>query len=195
MIQGISKNENFNNVAIFLYKYKKEIKKIIQAVTEASKEYVNNQIQHGIDAFQLFDTHAGIIPNDLYYELFIPSIKEISNTVRSKNIPFIYFPKGLGLGIKNINFDICDYLSIDWQIPIPIARQIVDKHVGLQGNLDPRVLLTNKDTISIELEKFLDFGRKNQNWIFNLGHGVLPETPFENAKFVVDWIKSTNWNR
>ena len=75
---------------------------------------LKGQIEHGIDVFQLFDTHAGLIPADLYHELFMPATKKIAAAVREKNIPFIFFPKGLGTGIAQITPEDCDYLSIDW---------------------------------------------------------------------------------
>jgi len=73
---------------------------------------------------------------------------------------------------------------------------LIDPAVGIQGNLDPRVLsIDNRDILEKELEKYLLFGKKNLNWIFNTGHGLSPENTFENVKFVVDWVKKTNWKR
>ncbi len=189
MIQGLGSRSNFQDAVIYIFKNKKQIKRIIDEVTELSIEYALNQIKHGVEVFQLFETNAGLIPNELYFELFLPSVKKISKAVRDTGTPFIYFPKGLGMGIKEINKDICDFVSIDWQTPIEEARRLIDKEVGLQGNLDPRILFADKKSIEKELNKFLQFGRKNKNWIFNLGHGFLPETPFENAKFITDWVK------
>jgi len=68
--------------------------------------------------------------------------------------------------------------------------------LGIQGNLDPRILsIDNRDILEKELEKYLVFGSENQNWIFNTGHGLSPDNKFENVKFIVDWVKRTNWNR
>ena len=72
---------------------------------------------------------------------------------------------------------------------------MVHPEIGIQGNLDPRLLLADKATILETLEKYVSFGSKNQNWIFNLGHGFIPGIPFENARLVVDWVKQTNWKR
>lgn len=190
MIQGLGSRSNFQDAVIYIFKEKNKLKKIIEAVTELSIEYALNQIKHGIEVFQLFETNAGLIPNELYFELFLPSVKKISTAVRDTGTPFIFFPKGLGFGLKEIDKSICDFVSIDWQTPISEARKIVDKEVGLQGNLDPRILFADKKSIETELIKYRDFGKKNKNWIFNLGHGFLPETPFENAKFITDWMKS-----
>ena len=70
---------------------------------------------------------------------------------------------------------------------------MVDPRVGLQGNLDPRILFADKATIRMELEKFIPFRENEKNWIFNLGHGLIPGIPVENVQFVIDWIKETKW--
>jgi len=193
MIQGLGSRSNFEDAIKYFFTEKGNTRKIIDLVTELSIEYALNQIKHGAQVFQLFDTNAGLVPNNLYFEMFGASIKKISNAVRQTGTPFIFFPKGIGTGISEIDFDICDYLSVDWQTPIEKARKLVDPKVGLQGNLDPRIVFADKQSIEIELSKFLKFGRENQNWIFNLGHGFLPESPFENARFITDWVKRQLW--
>jgi uroporphyrinogen decarboxylase len=195
MLQGLGKNADFPDAIKFMYQHKQVTRKLIDAVTELSIEYIKGQIEHGIDVFQLFESHAGLVPLELYNELFIPAVKKISSIVRGYHIPFIFFPKGLGYGIRQVTPDLCDYLGIDWQMPLGLAREIVHKDVGLQGNLDPRLLFGSKEAIEQQLNSYIPFGQKNHNWIFNLGHGFLPDTPYENAKFLSDWIKNTNWQR
>ncbi|MDF1546442.1 MAG: uroporphyrinogen decarboxylase [Bacteroidales bacterium] len=193
MIEGLGSKSNFGEAVKFFFKEKAETKKLIEQVTELSIHYALKQIEHGVEVFQLFDTNSGLIPNDLYFELFSESIKKISDAVRATGTPFIFFPKGLGTGISEITYDLCDYLSVDWQTPIEKARKMIDPKVGLQGNLDPRIVFTDKETIKKELNKYLDFGRKNRNWIFNFGHGFLPESPYENAKIIAEWVKKQEW--
>jgi uroporphyrinogen decarboxylase len=193
MLQGLGTKSNFADAEKFFFKEKTLTKKLAEAVTELSIEYALQQIKHGISAFQLFDTHAGLVPFSYYKEIFMPSVKKIADAVRSTGTPFIFFPKGAGTGIKEIDYDICDYLSIDWQTELSTARQLVDKNVGLQGNLDPRILFAEKEVIKKELETYKQFWKQEQNWIFNLGHGLVPGIPVENVKFVIDWIKETKW--
>ncbi len=195
MLQGLSRKAEFPDAIRFIYAEKATAKKLIDAVTELSIEYIKGQIDHGIQVFQLFETHAGLIPLELYNELFIPAVKKISAYVRSRNIPFIFFPKGFGLGYKMVNPELCDFVSIDWHTSIYEARELVHKEVGLQGNLDPRVLFGDKESIKETLKTYLDFGKDNQDWIFNLGHGFMPGIPYENAKFMADWVKHTDWGR
>jgi uroporphyrinogen decarboxylase len=193
MIQGLGTRSNFSDAERFFFREKTLTRKLTEAVTELSIEYALQQIKHGVAAFQLFDTHAGSVPFDYYQEIFMPSVKKIADAVRQTGTPFIFFPKGVGTGIKDMNHDICDYLSIDWQTSIYTAREMVDKNVGLQGNLDPRILYADTETIRQELNKFMTFHKHEPKWIFNLGHGLTPGIPVENVKFVVDFVKQVHW--
>lgn len=193
MIQGISSNTGFPDATRFLFQNKSEARKLIDAIADFSVHYALKQIEHGVEAFQLFETHANLIPEDMYMELFMPAIQKISRAIRETGTPFIFFPKGFGTGLRKIKPDVADFVGIDWQIPIHHARELVHPEIGLQGNLDPRILYATQTIIEAELEKYLSFFPKNPKWIFNLGHGFLPDTPYENAKFVVDWIKKTSW--
>jgi uroporphyrinogen decarboxylase len=178
-----------------LYKNKAMAHKLLGAITELSIEYAKNQVKHGIAVFQIFETHAGLIPSDLYFEMAMPYVRKISAAVKETGCPLIFLPKGLGNGIKQISPEDTDFLSVDWQIPIAEARELVHPNIGIQGNLDPRLLLADQATIVETLEKYIEFGSKETNWIFNLGHGFIPGIPFENARLVVDWVKQTNWKR
>ncbi len=193
MLQGLGRNIEFPGAVKFIYQNKPIAKKLTEAVTDVTLEYIKGQIDHGIDVFQLFDTHAGILPYEEYNELFMPSIKRIGSYIRSRQIPFIFFPKGFGSAYKSITPDVCDFVGIDWQTPINDARTMIHKEVGLQGNLDPRILFSDKQVIEKKLLAFLEFGKKNQDWIFNLGHGFIPGIPYENARFLSDWLLSANW--
>lgn len=195
MLEGLSSKSGFNDAISYIYKNQNITEKLIASITDLTIEYAIRQIEHGIDTFQLFETHGGILPFDVYRSLFFTSIQKISRAVRDKDVPFIFFPKDIGTGLRHITPDICDFVSIDWQTPISEARRLVHPGVGLQGNLDPRILFADKKTIRQELLKYLDFGKLEQKWIFNLGHGFIPGTSFENARYTVDWVKSTNWNR
>lgn len=195
MLQGLGRKGDFPEAIKFIYENKETTKKLIEVVSDLSVIYAQEQCNHGIEVFQLFDTHAGLIPADLYHELFMPATKKIAAAVREKGIPFIFFPKGLGTGIAQITPEDCDYLSIDWQTPLNVARKLVDPKIGLQGNVDPRLLYASQPEIEKALEPYIEFGSKNQNWIFNLGHGFMPGISFENAKFLADWVKRTDWKR
>jgi uroporphyrinogen decarboxylase len=195
MIQGLSSNHTFPDAVAMLYKEKALAHKLLDIITGLSVEYALNQVKHGISAFQIFETHAGLIPSELYFDMIMPYVRKISSAVMQAGCPLIFFPKGLGTGVTHINPEDADFLSIDWQTPIEEARKLVHPEIGLQGNLDPRLLLADKKSIRETLEKYVSFGSENYKWIFNLGHGFIADIPYENTKFVVDWIKQTNWKR
>jgi uroporphyrinogen decarboxylase len=195
MVQGLSSNHTFPDAVALLYKNKALSHKLLNLITELSIEYATNQVKHGISAFQIFETHAGLIPSELYFDMIMPYVRRISGSVMQMGCPVIFLPKGLGTGISHIKPGDTNFLSIDWQTPIEEARQMVHPEIGIQGNLDPRLLLADKTTILETLGKYVSFGSKHQDWIFNLGHGFIAGIPFENAKLVVDWIKQTDWKR
>jgi len=195
MVQGLGTNHTFPDAVALLYQNKALAHKLLSLITELSVEYALSQVKHGVSAFQIFETHAGLIPSEFYFEMIMPYVRKISSAVKKAGCPVIFLPKGLGTGIMHIQPEDTDFLSIDWQTPIEEARSMVNPEIGIQGNLDPRLLLADKDTIIESLVKYIPFGSKNQNWIFNLGHGFIPGIPFENAKLVVDWVKQTNWER
>lgn len=195
MLQGLGRKGDFPNAVKFIYQNPKTTQKLVDAITELSVVYAKEQIKHGVEVFQLFDTHAGLLPFDLYKKLFLPATEKMAAAVREEDIPFIFFPKGLGTGIAEITPGHADFLSIDWQTSLPAARKLVHKEIGLQGNIDPRLLHAPREEMERTLSNYIEFGSKNQNWIFNLGHGFIPGLPYENARFLADWVKTTDWKR
>jgi uroporphyrinogen decarboxylase len=190
MLQGLGRKGDFPDAIKFIYEQPDATKQLIDKVTDLTITYIEGQIEHGVEVFQLFDTHAGLLPFELYQELFMPSIKRIAQVVKSKQVPFIFFPKGIGVGIATITPDDCDYLSIDWQTPIELARKLVHPSIGLQGNVDPRLLYASEDEIAKTLEPYKNFAKANTNFVFNLGHGFMPGLSYDKAKFLADWAKN-----
>jgi uroporphyrinogen decarboxylase len=195
MVQGLGTNHTFPEAVAMLYKNRELAKKLLGVITDLSIEYALNQVKHGIAAFQIFETHAGLIPADLYLEVIMPFVRKISAAVKAAGTPVIFLPKGLGTGLKHLRPEDADFISVDWQVPLEEARTMIHPELGVQGNLDPRLLLAGQDVIEQKLETYLEFGSRNSNWIFNVGHGFIPGIPVENAKFAVDWIKQADWKR
>ncbi len=195
MVEGLGSSHTFQNAVSFFYNHKPLAEKLLERITEMSIEYALNQIKHGISAFQIFETHAGLLPYEVYFNEVMPFVRKLSAALKQSDVPVIFLPKGLGLGLKNITPDDADFISVDWQTSLVDARRILPQEIGLQGNLDPRLLFAPKEVIEKKLSEYLAFGAENSKWIFNLGHGLMPGIPFENVKFVVDWIKEANWKR
>jgi uroporphyrinogen decarboxylase len=170
-----------------IYSNPKFVHKILRMITEDLKEYLENQIKAGVNAVQIFDSWASALEEDIYFEFSWNYIKEIAEYIKEKypNIVVICFPKGIPAYLDKIdgNFDV---FGVDWGTPIDLAiEKLGDKYV-LQGNLEP-CRLYSKDAIDEGVDKILK-ALKDKNHIFNLGHGMLPDLPVENAKYLVDTI-------
>lgn len=195
MFRGNEKNKSFDAAINFFRKEKKKSMKIMEMLTEASIEYVKNQVKSGIDCFQLFETYSGIISNEDYKNFILPLSTKILLEARESGVPTIFFPKNFNEGLKYINKEMCDYVSVDYDISLDYARNLLDSEVGIQGNMDPKIFYQEIDEIENYLKSLIDFGSKNTDWIFNLGHGFRPDIDHIKVKYVVEWIKNANWKR
>ena len=109
MVQGLSSNHTFPEAVALLYRDRKMTHKLLSAITELSIEYAKNQVRHGVSAFQIFETHAGLIPSDLYQEVMMPYVRRIAMAAREEGCPVIFLPKGLGYGVKHIQPEDADF--------------------------------------------------------------------------------------
>ena len=153
---------------------------ILAKVTEVVKLYMEKQIQSGIDVVQIFDSWAAAIEPDMYDEFSWKYMVEISEYLKEKypHIPVIMFPKGIPAFLDKVygNFDV---FGVDWSTPMELAKEkLGDKYV-LQGNMEPtRLYSQEKTTEAVEkIQAVMGTSRH----IFNLGHGILPDVPVENA--------------
>ena len=162
------------------------INRILVILEKFLKIHIKNQIDNGAEIIQIFDSWAGLLdekhlPNYIY----IPTLSLVEY-VKSLNIPVICFPRG----IKNYN-EYCnlvkpDVICIDYEVnPLEISKNI---KIPVQGGVDPKVLLTEKENIKKEATKYLDIF-KDHPYIFNLGHGVLPETDPNMMDYLVKMVK------
>lgn len=193
MLAGRDRSLQFSTVARYLYTHREEACRLLDLITSATEQYVHLQAAHGIDAFQIFESFAGTIPAALYSSLVMPCTRRITAAARSHGLPVIFFPKGLGVGLNSLTTSDCDFVSIDWQTPLTAARNMVDPQLGLQGNMDPRLLFAEKPLIEQQLKTYIPFFRQHPRWILNLGHGLHKDTPLENVRFVTHWVRNADW--
>ena len=172
-------NENF-------FEDKFLIDKVLKILDKFLKIHIKNQIDNGAQIIQIFDSWAGLLKEkDLRYYIYDPTLSLV-NYIKSLNVPVICFPKG----IKNYK-DFCeivkpDTICIDYEIdPIKISKEI---KIPVQGGMDPKFLLSNKESLKKEATKYLDIF-KDHPYIFNLGHGVLPETDPNMMDYLVKTVK------
>jgi len=167
------------------------INKLLKKIEEIICLHVDKQIEAGANVIQIFDSWAGLLPKkELPNYCYIP-ILNIVEHIKLKKIPVICFPKGIG---ENY-IDFCstvkpDCISIDYELD---AKWIKEKLNGIpiQGGLDPKILLSNKEDVKKNTEKYLSIF-KDYPYIFNLGHGVLPETKPETIEYIIQIVRNRN---
>ncbi|MEN2494186.1 MAG: Uroporphyrinogen decarboxylase [Hyphomicrobiaceae bacterium hypho_1] len=178
---------------LFAYKDPETFACLIELITEASIKYLSKQIKAGADVVQLFDSWAGTLPEDEFLKWVIRPTKKIVSTLKElhPNIPVIGFPRASGpKTLDYINETGVKAIGCDTSLPLDYMRYTINKEsLVLQGNLDPLLLLVGglkmKNRINEILEKM-----RNRLFIFNLGHGILPQTSTENVTSLVETIRS-----
>ena len=162
------------------------INRILLIIEKFLKIHIKNQIDSGANIIQIFDSWAGLLnEKDLPNYIYTPTLNLV-NYIKSLNTPVICFPRG----IKNYK-EFCeiikpDAISIDYNVdPKNIVKDLT---IPVQGGLDPKILLSDKETLKKEAIKYLEIF-KDHPYIFNLGHGVLPETNPEMVEYLVKIVK------
>ena len=162
------------------------IKKILSILEKFLKIHIKNQIDNGAEIIQIFDSWAGLLDvKDLPNYVYIPTLNLVEY-VKSLNVPVICFPRGIKDYKKYCEIVKPDAICIDYEVDP--KKIIKDVKIPVQGGMDPKVLLTDKQNLKKEAKKYLDTF-KDHPYIFNLGHGVLPETDPNIIDFLVKFVK------
>lgn len=194
MLEGKGK-QDFSVSKNFLYTKRALALKLTDFIAEKTIEYLAQQIEAGADVIQLFDSWAGVLSGSEFDDFVIAPTKKIVTELKQKypDLPIIGFPRASGLLYdRYIDNTGVDGVGVDQFVPVEIMRKWQDKII-VQGNFDPVLLLGSKDMIAEKARHILD-NMANKGFIFNLGHGILPLTPVENVKFLVEYVRSYGKN-
>jgi len=187
MVEGKG-TRNFDVVKRFMYDEQQAAHQLLQLLADAVVDYLNAKLRAGCDAVQIFDTWAGILsPTDLD-GFSLRYIRYICERLETNGAPVIVFAKGVN-DLEKLAGLKCDVIGIDWTMDIARARAVLGETKAIQGNLDPCVLFASKDKIKQETDRVLSGFGEGPGHIFNLGHGILPNTPPENARYLVSCVK------
>jgi uroporphyrinogen decarboxylase len=180
------------------YQHREEFLNLLDILVEASTHYLEKQIEAGAEAVQIFDSWAGCVPDELFEDVILKPILKICQNIKTThpNIPIIVFPKGiqerqLEKFVKQNN-GLFECIGLDYGIDLKWAAEKLQPHVCIQGNMDPAYLLTTPEIVRKKALELLEIGSKNTGFVFNLGHGITPETPVENMKMLIDTVKGFN---
>ena len=184
MINKISPKKGLKN---FFFKDKLLINKLLLIINKFLKVHIEQQVKNGASIIQIFDSWAGLVDEkDMSEYIYMPTL-EIVNYVKSLNVPVICFPRGIKKYKEFVDIVKPDVLNIDYEVdPKKILKEI---NIPIQGGLDPKILLTDKENLKKETNYYLDIF-KNHPYIFNLGHGVLPETDPMMVDYLVKYVKN-----
>lgn len=170
---------------------------MIDLITRTSVDYLCKQIEAGAEVVQVFDTWAGILPEDQFERWCITPTREIVSEVKRRHpgVPVIGFPRGAGpLYARYVAETGIDGVGIDWSVPLDWARSHLQGSVAVQGNLDPIAIATGGDALRNQLRRILE-GSDFRNHVFNLGHGILPHTPIEHVEETIAFVREWDAGR
>lgn len=190
MIEG-SGSKNYAKCKKILYQNPEFLHQILNKLTKVLKLYLEEQIKAGANAIQIFDSWASALEDEKFFEFSFNYMLEISDFIKAKypHIPVILFPKGISGYLDKIhgNFDV---FGVDWSTPLDLAKQNLSHKYTLQGNMEPCRLYDRK-AIKEGVEKILKIMQDTPH-IFNLGHGILPDIPAQNAKYFIELVKESS---
>lgn len=192
MIAGMSTPDQLPARA-FAYRHPDAFAKLIDLLVDASANYLIRQLQAGVDAVQIFDTWAGILPPDGFDSYCVEPCARIVAKVRNA-LPaakIIGFPRGAGTNLKKYAAASgVDAVGLDWMIDFGFARDEIQTRRPIQGNLDPLALLVGGRTLDTAVDRIIEaFG--GGPFIFNLGHGVSPDTPVAHVERLVSRVRGS----
>ena len=191
MVEG-GASKNYAKVKSWAYKDEQSFKSLINIVTAATIDHLSAQIDHGVDAVKLFDSWAGVLSPTQFAKWVIKPTKDIVEALNLKypTVKVIGFPKGAGHQyIDYVEKTGLDAVALDTSIVPSWAAKKLEKKVVIQGNLDPITLLVGGEPMLKEAAAIIE-SMKERPHIFNLGHGVLPETPPENVEYLASFLRN-----
>ena len=160
---------------------------LMDRLSTSTAAYLNRQIEAGADAVQLFDSWVGALAPLDYRRFVLPHMKQLIAAIRP-GVPVIHFGTGTCGLLEAMREAGGDVIGLDWRIDLAAGWERIGHDVGVQGNFDPIVLFGTRDEIRTHASFILDQAAGRPGHIFNLGHGILPETPVDNVRMLVDFV-------
>jgi uroporphyrinogen decarboxylase len=187
MIEGGS-SKSFAEIKSLAYREPRVLHQLLDKLASTISSYMLYQIEAGAQVIQLFDTWAGELNRPDYEEFALPYTKKIFEAVGNR-VPRILYLNGTSAILESMAASGADVISLDWRISIAEARRRVGAGIALQGKLDPCVLLGSRERIAAKTKEIIEQAGPTGH-ILNLGHGILPPTPVENARAFIEFGQS-----
>lgn len=179
-------SKNFDKAKAFAYTETKAAHELLQKITDSTIIYLKEKINSGADVIQVFDSWGGMLSPKDYQEFSYPYITQIVDALYEL-VPVVVFAKGCWYALDEMSQSNASALGVDWTIKPSVAREMTKNRITLQGNFDPSRLLSPPETIQKMVKEMIDeFG--TTKYIANLGHGILPNIPVENASAFIEAV-------
>jgi uroporphyrinogen decarboxylase len=189
-IEGGHSN-NFARTKALMYGHPDAWHRLCERLADTVADYLNAQIEAGVDAVQLFDSWVGALSPADYREFALPHTRRIFAAIGAK-VPSIHFGTGTSAILTELTEAGGDVIGVDWRIPIDIAWERIGFERAVQGNLDPTLLLGPIQRMFTQADDVLARIARRAGHIFNLGHGILPSTPVEHVQMLAQYVHSAS---
>ena len=173
----------------WMYRDASSFHELLNKITDVTVDYLNMQIEAGAQALQVFDSWAGVLGPTDFENCSLKYLKIILSKLSNPDIPVIFFCRGSSVFANKIAQAQPAAISLDWNSDIAHVRASLPQNIALQGNIDPHILFAAHEVITDEAQRILISMKDDPSFIFNLGHGILPDTPVDAVKHLVDTVK------
>jgi len=184
LVEG-GKSPNFAKTKKLMFGAPDDFRALMEKLAEVVRRYLRAQIAAGADAVQLFDSWVGDLSPADYVEHVQPHVRHILSDVAKTGVPVLHFGVGTATLLEEMREAGGTVIGVDWCTPLDRAWKAIGYDRAVQGNMDPCALLSTREVAVRHAQRVLDAAGGRAGHVFNLGHGILPETPVDNVKAVV----------
>ncbi len=188
MIEG-GGSRNYIHTKKMMYSSPEAWDELLEKLVVVAGEYAAQQVRAGADVIQIFDSWVGCLSVEDYRRYVLPRTRDLVMRLQQAGAPVIYFGTDTATLLPSMKETGAEVIGLDWRIPLDEGWRRIGEDVGVQGNLDPAVLFAGWKEIQSRAEEILRRAAGRPGHIFNLGHGILPETPVENVKALADFVR------
>ena len=194
MIEG-GGSRNYVHAKKMMYNHAGEWDALMTKLVSVTTEYSAEQVRAGADAIQIFDSWVGCLSVEDYRRYVLPHVSGMVKKLKKTGVPIIYFGTDSATLLPAMNETGADVIGLDWRIPLDEGWERLDYHTAVQGNLDPVLLFAEWNELRSRAEDILQRADGRPGHIFNLGHGILPETPVDNVKNLAHFVQECSPTR
>lgn len=189
MLEGKG-SKNYVKTKQFMYHQPQGWQRLMQYLSDKMAEYAIFQAYSGASAIQFFDSWVGVLDKYEYDHFVLPYLQAMMDKVKLQtSVPLIYFGTSTSHLLSSVASLNIEVIGVDWRVPIKEAYHHYGERFALQGNLDPTVLFSDKKYITKRVTELLEQMQGVAGYIFNLGHGILPETPEAHVRYLIEMVK------